>query len=148
MPSTSKSTAYSLDHVTERALERYNIVLTPHDYQKLNEIVQSCQSRPRIASTADTSDGHPDQQMIPLCRFLGQENTDEFFGVQWPRTKAHDQPATEDDAIRRSHDSAKSGLEDHTELICVWNKTEGRVTTLLPKGTVIRSRRDRVKKMR
>lgn len=57
---------------------------------------------------------------------LGKEKTDEFWSVPWPLES-----------------DGENG--DKNDLVCVWSTESKRITTLLPKGTVIKSRRDRKK---
>ena len=88
-------TSYSCDHVLERAKERYDVILTPEDYTKLNELVQA-----------------------------------KFSGYSLPLSSDKD---TEIYTVSFKNEN----------FIAVFHKTDHCVTTLLPPGTNVVSRRNR-----
>lgn len=129
MPRTTKDTAYSISHVLERALERYALVLTPADYDTLNTIITAARSE-----SESSGEG---------CRFLGKENGDEYYGVRW---LGEGQSVEEVEGEGEVEGEEQQGSKAGVELICVWNTTSARLTTLLPAGIVIQSRRRNFKR--
>lgn len=67
MPKSLKDDAYSSEHVRERALERYNITLTPDDYTTLVEVIN------RSGNVSDTE-----------VQLLNEEGAERIWGARWP----------------------------------------------------------------
>ncbi|KAJ7152965.1 hypothetical protein C8R46DRAFT_1042581 [Mycena filopes] len=111
MPKSTKDLAYSEQHVLERALERYSLQLDEDDYRKLNETVQ----RARVGNVEETPPDAESEDIVPGgAVLLNDEGGDEqIWGVAWAQTT----------------------------LVCVWSTSLGRVTTLLPEGTVVTRRK-------
>jgi hypothetical protein len=113
MPKSAKDLAYSQQHVQERALERYGLELDADDYHKLNEAVQSARDHPE-EEPLDRSDPLTTPEKIGAVTLLNDEGGDEqIWGVEWASQT----------------------------LVCVWSSALGRVTTLLPEGTVVTRRK-------
>jgi hypothetical protein len=123
MPKSTKDLAYSEQHVFERASERYGLQLSAEDYTRLNDVVRRGDSAAPSAtistSPTDGADGGASandsstNDAEGAAALLNEEGDEQIWAVSWA---------------------------GHT-LVCVWNKALGRVTTLLPEGTVVTRRK-------
>ncbi|KAJ6558193.1 hypothetical protein B0H19DRAFT_1070738 [Mycena capillaripes] len=116
---STKDLAYSQQHVQERALERYRLELDADDYLILNDAVQRARNEDDSPSTFDTSTSTPEEDGTSPAKgkgavtLLNDEGDEQIWSVVW---------ATQ-------------------TLVCVWSISLGRVTTLLPEGTIVTRRK-------
>ncbi|KAJ7862010.1 hypothetical protein B0H14DRAFT_3863245 [Mycena olivaceomarginata] len=116
MPKSTKDASYSQQHVQERALERYALTLLADDYRKLNEAVQRARSSEGESNAAVTESAESELEPSPApgaMTLLNEEGDEQIWGVGW----------------------------GGQTLVCVWSTSLGRVTTLLPEGTVVTRRK-------
>lgn len=82
----ANSPSYSRAHFLDRARERYNLALSPGDYDAVDAAVRACRAGTAAAplpSSSSVAAAGPTNATL-----LGREKGDEFWGVEWPRRSA------------------------------------------------------------